>query len=78
MYIFLLVLGKINRPGQLAPPPPGGEDNQGGGLDIQGQLATRGARCPGGHGFEHFTQIKNKYFIMYLFIFHRSSPHLLS
>ena len=36
--IFLLVLGegKINRPGQLA---PRGQDNQGGGQDIPGQLA---------------------------------------
>ena len=35
MYVVLLVFGggKINRPGQLA---PGGEDNQGGGQDIQG------------------------------------------
>ena len=48
--------GKINRPGQLA---PRGEDNQGGGQDIAGQLAPQGASqlrlacprgvsCPGG------------------------------
>ena len=30
------------------------------------------------HGFEHFTKIKNKYFIMYLFNSHRSFLHLLS
>ena len=28
--------------------------------------------------FEHFTKIKNKYFNMYLFNFHRSFLHLLS
>ena len=28
--------------------PPGGEDNQGGGQDIPGQLAPRGSSCPGG------------------------------
>ena len=28
--------------------PPGGEDVQGGGQDIPGQLAPRGASCPGG------------------------------
>ena len=37
--------GKINRPDQLA---PGGEDNQGGGQDIPGYFAPRGASCPGG------------------------------
>ena len=28
--------------------PPGGEDNQGGGQDIPGQLTPQGASCPGG------------------------------
>ena len=31
-----------------------------------------------GHDYKHFTQIKNKYFIMYLFNFHRSFLHLLN
>ena len=53
MFYFLLVLGggNINRPGQLPPPPPPptpGEDNQGGGQDIAGQLAPRGWFAPGG------------------------------
>ena len=44
--VFLFLAGgKINRLGQLA---PGGEDNQGGGQDIPGYLAPRGASCPGG------------------------------
>ena len=37
--------GKINQLGYLT---PGGEDIQGGGQDIPGQLAPRGASCPGG------------------------------
>ena len=44
MYIFLLLLGG----GQDKPAWTGGEDNQGGGQDIPGQLAPRGASCPGG------------------------------
>ena len=39
--------GKINRPGQLA---PGGEDNQGGGQDIPGQLGPQGGKLSRGWG----------------------------
>ena len=39
--------GKINQPGQLSL-PPGGEDNQGEGQDIQGQLAPQGQAVQGG------------------------------
>ena len=58
MYIFLLVLagGKINRPGQLAP-PPGGEDNQGGGASYprsacppEGKPTAVGLSLGGGGG----------------------------
>ena len=61
MYIFLLVLGggKINRPGQLGL-SPGGENNQGWGQDIPGQLApprpggqaNRGWLAPGGQAVQ--------------------------
>ena len=37
--------GEINQLGYLT---PGGEDIQGGGQDIPGQLAPQGASCPGG------------------------------
>ena len=51
----MLAGGKINRPGQ---PAPGGEDNQGGGQDIPGQLAPRGASCPGeGGGQDKLLQV---------------------
>ena len=39
IFLYLCwVGGKINQPGQLSL-PPGGEDNQGDGQDIRGQLA---------------------------------------
>ena len=46
MYIFLLVLGGGQDKPAWTAYPPGGEDNQGGGQDIPGQLAPRGARQP--------------------------------
>ena len=48
MYIFLLVLGGGQDKPAWTACSPGGEDNQGGGQDIPGQLAPRGASCPGG------------------------------
>ena len=44
----VLVGGKINWPGQLAPPPPGGEHNQDGDYDMPGQLGPLRASCPAG------------------------------
>ena len=48
MYILLLVLGRGQDKPAWTACPPGGEDNQGGGQDIPGQLAPQGASCPGG------------------------------
>ena len=44
MYIFLLVLGGGQDKPAWTACPPGGEDNQGGGQDIPGQLAPRGGK----------------------------------